>query len=125
MPRSDGHVLAGSTVEEVGFNSSIEQADIEELRNGPTNLFRALNEQTFVTAWAGLRPGTYDGFPYLGSVGRSRNTFVATGHFKTGLHLSTATAVVMADLLQEQTSAIDLTPFAPARAEFHQLMETR
>jgi glycine oxidase len=125
VPRSDGHVLAGSTVEEVGFNSSIEQQDIDELTKWANEFVPALNQQTFVTAWAGLRPGTYDGFPYIGSVGRSRNTFVATGHFKTGLHLSTATAVVMADLLQEKNPPIDLAPFAPARAEFHQSIETR
>ena len=125
VPRSDGHVLAGSTVEEVGFNSSIEQQCIDELTKWAGELVPALNQQTFVTAWAGLRPGTYDGFPYLGSVRRSSNTFIATGHFKTGLHLSPATAVVMADLLEEKKSSIDLTPFAPSRAEFHQSIETR
>ena len=125
VPRADGHVLAGSTVEEIGFNSAIERSDIEDLKNWAHQLVPALNEETFVTAWAGLRPGTYDGFPYLGLVGGSGNTFVATGHFKTGLHLSTATAVVIADLLTGNQPAIDLTPFAPARAEFHQLIETR
>ena len=66
--------------------------------------------------WAGLRPGTYDGFPYLGSLGRSANTFVATGHLKAGLHLSPATAVVMADLMTGKQPEIDLSPFSPQRA---------
>ncbi len=125
VPRADGHVLAGSTVEEVGFNSKTERSDIEDLRNWANQLVPSLNETTFVAAWAGLRPGTYDGFPYLGLMGGSSNTFVATGHFKTGLHLSTATAVVMADLLSGNQPTIDLTPFAPGRAEFHQSIETR
>ena len=125
VPRSDGHVLAGSTVEEVGFNSSVDPKDIENLQAWAGQLVPALCQDTFVTAWAGLRPGTYDGFPYLGLIGRSTNTFVATGHFKTGLHLSTATAVVMADLLEDRIPSIDLSPFAPARAEFHQSTETR
>lgn len=125
VPRSDGHVLAGSTIEEVGFDSSIEQQSIDELTKWASEIVPELNQQTFVTAWAGLRPGTYDGFPYLGSIGRSSNTFVATGHFKTGLHLSTATAIVMADLLEGKETSIDLVPFAPSRAEFHQSIETR
>ena len=124
VPRSDGHVLAGSTIDEVGFNTNIELADVEELKRWANSLVAECNEQSFVKAWAGLRPGTYDGFPYLGWIGRSHNTLVATGHFKSGLQLSTGTAVVIADLLEDKTPPIDLTPFSPARAEFHQSTET-
>ena len=119
VPRDDGYVLAGSTIEEVGFDSSVVPSDIEELKSWACGLVPDLNENSFQKSWAGLRPATYDGFPYLGPVGRSGNTFVATGHFKSGLHLSTGTAIMMADLLTGNEPPIDLTPFAPSRAEYH------
>ena len=119
VPRRDGHVLAGATVEEVGFNNSTVESDIVELKSWAQLLVPALNDTTFVTAWAGLRPGTYDGFPYLGPITSSPNTYVATGHLKSGLHLSVGTAIVMADLLAGDSPSIDLTPFSPSRAEYH------
>lgn len=115
VPRADGQVLAGATIEEVGFDSDTVPADIAELVAWASELIPACNPQTLVSAWAGLRPGTCDGFPYLGLMGNSRNTWVATGHFKAGLHLSTGTAVVMADSIEGQTPAIDLAPFSPGR----------
>ena len=119
VPRDDGHVLAGATIEEVGFDCRTVDEDIAELAAWAGGLMPHCNSETLVTAWAGLRPGTYDGFPYLGSIGHSTNSWVASGHFKAGLHLSTGTAVMMADLMEGKPATIDLTPFAPSRAEFH------
>jgi glycine oxidase len=119
VPRDDGHVLVGATIEEVGFDCRTVDEDIAELAAWAGGLMPHCNSETLVTAWAGLRPGTYDGFPYLGSIGQSTNSWVASGHFKAGLHLSTGTAVMMADLMEGKPATIDLTPFAPSRAEFH------
>ena len=125
VPRRDGHVLAGSTIEEVGFECQTTEGEIAGLRRWAESLLPVLNPSTFVKAWAGLRPGTYDGFPYLGRMCDLENAFVATGHFKGGLHLSTGTAVVMADLAEHKTPSIDLRPFSPGRAADHQSMEIR
>lgn len=125
VPRRDGHVLAGSTIEEVGFDCRTTDAEVMGLRRWAESLNTRLSEATFDKAWAGLRPGTYDGFPYLGRMCDLENAFVATGHFKGGLHLSTGTAVVMADLAEQKTPAIDLRPFRPARAADHQSTENR
>ena len=84
-----------------------------------------LNESTFVKSWAGLRPGTYDGFPYLGRLGQFENAFVATGHFKTGLQLSPATAIVVADLVEGKNLDLDLNPLSPSRVSDHQSNEIR
>jgi len=119
VPRSDGHVLVGATIEEVGFDCRTVEKDIAELTAWASGLLPKCNQETLVTAWAGLRPGTYDGFPYLGAMAHSKNCWVASGHFKAGLHLSTGTAVVLADLMEGKIPAIDLTPFAPSRAKFH------
>ena len=120
VPRQDGHVLAGATIEEVGFDCQVTKDEIADLRDWAENLSVELNESTLVKSWAGLRPGTYDGFPYLGRLGEVPNAYVATGHFKSGLHLSTGTAVVLADLIEGKTVAIDLKPFSPFRAADHQ-----
>lgn len=120
VPRPDGHVLAGATIEQVGFDCRTSEDEIRELRTWAEELSGALNPSTYVKSWAGLRPGTYDGFPYLGQLGELANAFVATGHFKAGLYLSTGTAVVVADLAEGNDSAIDLRPFSPSRASIYQ-----
>ena len=115
VPRRDGHVLVGATVEEVGFDKNTTRNEIEALQNFAESLIPDLNETSFVKAWAGLRPGTFDGFPYLGRLAEFENGFVSTGHFKSGLHLSTGSAVVMVDLIEGKPAAVDLTPFDPNR----------
>jgi glycine oxidase len=115
VPRSDGHVIAGATIEEVGFDSSTEPQDIADLVCWAESLVADCNRNSLVKAWAGLRPGSYDGLPYIGRVTEESNTLVATGHFKSGLHLSTGTAVVIADLIEGTKPSIDLSPFAVNR----------
>lgn len=119
VPRKDGHVLAGATVEEVGFDETTQASDIDSLVHWANSLCDDLNRQSQVSQWAGLRPGSFDGFPYLGQLAGLANAWIATGHFKTGLHLSTATAVVMSDLIEGTIPPIDLQPFCPARANIH------
>lgn len=125
VPRVDGHVLAGATIEEVGFDCRTTASEVEELRNWAESLGGILGDATFVRSWAGLRPATYDGFPYLGELGHSGTAFVATGHFKGGLHLSTGTAVTLADLAEGKELTVDLRPFSPARVTCHQVSEIK
>ena len=74
-----------------------------------------LVREDVIATWAGLRPGTIDGFPYLGSVPDLANVFVAAGHFRSGLHLSTGTAWVICQLMRGETPDIDLAPFRVGR----------
>ena len=116
VPRQDGVVLAGSTIEEVGFDETQPvDSDVAEICDWATRLVPALNESSFLKSWAGLRPATYDGFPYLGAVPGRPNVWVAAGHFKGGLQLSTGTAVVIADLVEGRSTRFSLDPFAPSR----------
>ena len=115
VPRTDGHVLFGATIEEVGFDTSTTDAGVADLKAHALSLLPALSEDRLVKSWAGLRPGTFDGFPYIGAIPQTGNLFVAAGHFKAGLHLSPATAEVVADLIEGTKPSIDLTPFAPSR----------
>ncbi len=115
VSRSDGHVVVGATVEEVGFDTSTTDPELKELRRFAESVYPVLSEATFVKGWAGLRPATFDGFPYIGRLPKLGNAFVATGHFRSGLHLSTGTAVVIGDLINGKTARVDLTPFDPGR----------
>lgn len=115
VPRDDGYVLAGSTEEEAGFDKSTTAEAIAELTEFAVDLVPALRKGTIEQTWAGLRPASYDGFPYIGRMPGLENAFVAAGHFRSGLHLSPGTAVVLADLMCGQTPAIDLTPFRVSR----------
>ena len=115
VPRSDGHVLAGATIEEVGFDCHTTEDEVADLRAWAESIADDLGPENYVRSWAGLRPGTYDGFPYLGRLADFNNAIIATGHFKAGLQTSAGTAKVIADLVEHKTPEIDLTPFSPNR----------
>lgn len=115
VPRDDGRVLVGSTEEEVGFDKQNTAAGLADLQAFATEFVPQLATARLEKSWAGLRPATFDGWPYLGRVPGLENAFVAAGHFRSGLYLSPGTALVMADLLLGQTPRIDLTPFRLGR----------
>lgn len=111
VPRMDGRILVGSTVEEVGFDASTTAEGIRELRQFISEVTPQLAELPIETSWAGLRPGTGDGFPFLGKVPGRPNVFVAAGHFRSGIQLAPATAVVMSQLIRGEEPEIDLRDF--------------
>ena len=115
VPRDDGRVLVGSTEDEVGFDKSTEQLVLEELADFACGIAPALRDAQVERTWAGLRPGSFDGFPYLGAIPGLSNVFVAAGHFRSGLFLSTGTAVVMSQLMRQENPQIDLRPFRVGR----------
>jgi len=115
VPREDGYVLVGSTEEEVGFDKRTTDEAIADLVDFARGLVPALREAAIERTWAGLRPGSFDGLPYLGRLPGLKNAFVASGHFRSGLFLSTATAVVMSQLMRGEQPEIDLLPFRVGR----------
>ena len=115
VPRDDGHLLAGSVEEEVGFECSTTETGLAQIRSWAESTLPALRKKTLKRTWAGLRPGTFDGLPYLGLLPHCERIYIAAGHFRSGLHLSTGTAQVMAQLLCDETPTIDLSPFRVGR----------
>lgn len=115
VPRQDGYLLAGSTEEEVGFDKRTTDESINELVAFAQNLVPSLATASIEKTWAGLRPASFDGLPYLGRLPGLSNAFVAAGHFRNGLFLSPATALVMSQLLRDEAPLIDLTPFRVTR----------
>jgi glycine oxidase len=117
VPREDGHVLAGSCEEEVGFNPTTTDAMIGELKQWAEGLCPLLTEAKVAKTWAGLRPGSFDTYPYLGTLNPFQNGFIASGHFRHGLHWSTATALLMVQWMSSEKTEIDLKPFCVQRGQ--------
>jgi glycine/D-amino acid oxidase-like deaminating enzyme len=115
VPREDGHLLVGSTEEEAGFDKRTTEVAIAELIEFARSLLPVLNEAEVKQTWAGLRPGSFDGFPYLGAIPGLTNAFVAAGHYRSGLYLSPGTATVMAELMCGAATSLDLSVFRVGR----------
>ncbi len=115
VPRADGRLLVGSTIEDAGFEKITTPQTIQRLLEFAHSFLGTLPDATLEQSWAGLRPGSVDGLPFIGAAPACRNAFVAAGHFRAGLHQSTGTAVLLADLMTGRTPALDLAPFAAGR----------
>ncbi len=115
VPRDDGLLYVGSNEEEVGLSEGDNPAAIQELRQWAESLVPAVKDFPVLRTWSGLRPGSFDGFPYIGRSPELKNLYLATGHFRSGLHLSCGTAVVLADLITEQPTPMDISPFRISR----------
>jgi len=114
IPRSDGRLLVGATVEEAGFDKRTDPATIQRLHRAALERVPKLSGARILEDWAGLRPGTPDNLPILG-VTDIPGYYVATGHFRDGILLAPITAQVMAEVIAGGPAEHDLTAFSPAR----------
>ena len=125
VPRGDGLVLVGATEEAAGFDARPTASAIAGLLDFAAELVPALAGAALVRCWAGLRPGSPDGLPFLGVVPDYDNLYVAAGHFRAGIQLSPATGRAMTDLLLGrkpfvplEAFRLDRPPAPPARTAF-------
>lgn len=114
VPRDDGRLLVGATVDERGFDAWVTAAGLHDLLDAALAVAPALAGFAVVETWAGLRPGSADGRPYLGATALE-GYVVAAGHFRNGILLAPVTARLIAELIVDGR-ADGLGPFAPARA---------
>jgi len=116
VPRPDGRLLLGSTVEFVGFDKQVTAGGLAAILSRGIALIPAIAEATLLETWAGFRPHTADGLPLLGP-GRVTGLFLASGHFRNGILLAPITAAVVRDLILDQAPAVDITAFRADRNE--------
>jgi glycine oxidase len=114
VPRSDGRVVIGSTLEDAGFDKRTDAATIQRLHQAATRAIPALAEARLHEDWAGLRPASSDDLPILGCTAID-GYFAATGHHREGILLAPATARVMTELIRGTALSFDIAPFSPAR----------
>lgn len=114
IPRSDGRLLVGATVEEAGFDKRTDADTIRRLLHAAIALVPKLGDAKILEDWAGLRPGTPDALPILGATATS-DYYVATGHFRDGILLAPITSEIMAAVSEGRQPGYDVAPFSPAR----------
>jgi len=114
VPRSDGRLIIGSTLEDVGFRKDTDVTTLARLFESAVELVPGVAKSRRHEAWAGLRPATPDELPILGETTVS-GYFIATGHYRDGILLAPATATVMANIVIGEPPRLDLTPFSPLR----------
>jgi glycine oxidase len=114
VPRSDGRIVVGATVEEAGYDKRTKADTIQRMHHAAIGLVPALSQARVLEAWAGLRPGTPDNLLILGETG-TPGYFVATGHFRDGILLAPVTAHVMARVVTGVKPGHDIVPFSPER----------
>ena len=102
VPRKDGRILVGSTEERVGFDKRNTAHAIADLIQFAERVVPSLKDARFETCWAGLRPFSTTGRPYIGRLPQFANASVAVGHARHGLLLSPITAVLIRQLLLGQ-----------------------
>jgi len=99
IPRRDGHILAGSTLEYVGFNKEITDSAYSELWQAAVNMVPFLKNAPVVNQWAGLRPGSVNGVPTIDRHPEFRNLVICSGHFRNGVVLGLGSARIAAELI--------------------------
>lgn len=114
IPRRDGHILIGSTLEYAGFDKMPTEEALASLRASAEDLLPALRGGEVVGHWAGLRPGSPEGIPFIGELPTHPGLWLNCGHFRNGLVLAPASCRLLADLMLGREPIIDPAPYAPA-----------
>ncbi len=115
VPRLNGELLIGSTMERVGFDSTPTLGGVAGLCEAARAMAPGLMAAPFDKAWAGLRPRLPDGLPAIGRFADIPNLYVATGHYRNGILLGPLTGELIADLVVGKAPPLSLEPFSPDR----------
>jgi glycine oxidase len=111
IPRRDGHILVGSTLEDVGFDKSTTEETRRSLQTDAASLLPQLAELQPLQHWAGLRPGSPDNIPVIDRHPDFDNVYVNTGHFRYGVTMAPASSELLADMIEDRPPALDSTPY--------------
>jgi glycine oxidase len=114
VPRHDGRIIAGSTVEYEGFDRSVTVVGMKRILTGAISMVPALESARIEETWAGLRPDSPDHLPILGPTDVD-GLLIATGHFRSGILLTPVTARLIRDWVTTQKVSEDWAPFSPMR----------
>lgn len=115
VPRQDGRILVGASLERVGFNRDISSSVTSSLLATAKRMFPSLAALPIERQWTGFRPGTPDGLPYLGPVPSVAGLWVASGHYRNGVVLAPVTAEIISRWMLGEAPDISLADFRPDR----------
>jgi glycine oxidase len=114
VPRNDGRILAGATVEYVGFDKNVTVGGVQKIIAGALQLAPALADAQIEETWAGLRPDSPDHLPIIGPTDLD-GLLIATGHFRSGILLAPITAQLIREWITTQNVRQDWARFSPMR----------
>jgi glycine oxidase len=114
VPRDDGRLLVGATVRERGFDARVTAAGVRDLLQSALEAAPSMGTFAVVETWAGLRPGTPDKRPYLGTT-PVEGYFAAAGHYRNGILLTPITARAISDLVLDGRTDVPLAAFGIER----------
>jgi glycine oxidase len=114
VPRPDGRIVAGSTLEEAGFRKQVTPAGMRHILEGALELCPALGNAEVLETWSGLRPGTSDDLPIIGPT-EIEGLLIAAGHYRNGILLAPVTAKIIRNFLVRSHTDIDSQAFSPLR----------
>jgi glycine oxidase len=115
IPRRDGLLLAGSTLEDVGYDKTTTADARQMLMRRAAELVPELGNCEVVRHWAGLRPGVSDGVPFIGPLPGFDGLFINTGHFRNGVVMAPASARLLTDLVLGRASFTDARAYLPEK----------
>ncbi len=111
VPRADGRILVGASMENVGFKRGNTVEVVNELMQAMLDIAPGLEDAEVEHQWMGFRPGSPDGLPFLGPVPGVHGLWVASGHYRNGVALAPITAKVMSDWITGQEPEMDMSAF--------------
>ncbi len=112
IPRLDGHILAGSTVEDAGFDKSTTPAAAADLAAKAVALLPQLGSAPIIKHWSGLRPGSPDNVPVIARHPAFDNLYLNAGHFRYGVTMAPSSAEILVSLMHGESSFVDATAYA-------------
>ena len=114
VPRRDGRIVAGSTLEEAGFQKQVTPAGIRQILDAALELQPGLGGAEILDSWAGLRPDTPDHLPILGPTDME-GLLVAPGHYRNGILLAPVTAKLIREWITDGQASLEVRAFSPLR----------
>jgi glycine oxidase len=114
VPRNDGRIIAGSTIERTGFDHDVTAGGLKKILNDATKLAPGLMKARLEETWAGLRPDSPDHLPIIGPTD-IEGLLIATGHFRSGILLAPVTARMIREWVSAQKVSVDWERLSPMR----------
>jgi len=113
IPRKDGHVLVGSTTEDVGFNKDTSEQVRQQLLDYAVRTIPELGTFSLQQHWSGLRPGSDNGIPKIGQHSHVENLYINSGHYRNGLVLAPASARLLSEIMLQKPASLKHSDYNP------------
>jgi glycine oxidase len=114
VPRTDGRIIAGSTIERTGFEHNVTAGGVQAILNEAIRIVPELQNARIVETWAGLRPDSPDHLPIIGPTDLD-GLLIATGHFRSGILLAPITARLIREWVTTRRVSVDWSKLSPMR----------